>query len=393
MLLPPSGKADRCASPIARDVVFTFWHETWADAVKRQIFSPDRLAHTLLAHERVDRLLIANPYRSAPRALARRLLRGKQAAFPSRTAAAITSPLRLQRHDALGEQTLRKTYEAYDRHLRERARRLGLIKPALITTNPFYAAFGLLDWAGPVTYYAWDDWAALPALQRQWADYETAYRIMGARGTRVCAVSATLIDRIAPTGPHAVVPNGISPSEWQPPWKVPAWLTPLPSPRILYVGAIHERLDTEAIGHISRSFPTASIVVVGPAANMDVVAELRALPNVHVHPPLPHSEIVGLTHSADVCIMPHHSNALTESMSPLKVYEYCAAGRPSVVTALSPVRNVHRSVRLVPPGGSFIEPIQQALRDGPMPEAERQTFLQQNSWAGRHETILDLALA
>jgi glycosyltransferase involved in cell wall biosynthesis len=391
--LPSPAVGNSRPNSAARDLVFTFWAETWADAVKREIFSPDRLAQTLLSSERVDRLLVANPYRSAPRAMARRLLQRGSVVFPKLETATLTGPLRLQQNDGLGEQVLRKTYEAYDRHLRKRAEQLGLDRPALITTNPFYAAFGLFDWAGPVTYYAWDDWAALPALKRQWADFETAYRIIGGRGTRVCAVSATLIDRIVPTGPHKVVPNGILPSEWQPPWKVPPWLNSLPSPRILYVGAIHERLDTEAMREISKNFPTASILVVGPAANMDVVAQLSALPNVHVHEQMPHSEIIGLTHSADVCIMPHHSNALTESMSPLKVYEYCAAGRPSVITSLSPVRNVHRSVRLVPPGGSFIEPIQQALRDGPMPEAERQIFLQQNSWEGRHEDILDLALA
>lgn len=390
---PSATQLDVSQSKPGRDVVFTFWAETWADAVKREIFSPDRLAQTLLSHERVNRLLVANPYRSAPRFIARRLLQSNIAAFPTGETAAMTTPLRLSQKDGIGEKALRKTYEAYDRHLRERARRLGLHKPALITTNPFYAAFGLLEWAGPVTYYAWDDWAALPALKRQWPDFERAYRIMGERGTRVCAVSATLIERIAPTGPHAVVPNGISPAEWQPPWQVPTWLPPLPSPRILYVGAIHERLDTKAIREISESFPTASIIVVGPPANLDIVAQLKAMPNVHVHDPLPHSEVIGLTHSADVCIMPHHSNALTESMSPLKVYEYCAAGRPVVVTDLSPVRNVHKSVRLVSPGGSFAEAIRQALREGPMQEADRQAFLQRNSWTGRHEAILDLALA
>lgn len=387
-----NGKSTR-PNGLARDVVFTFWHETWADAVKREIYSPDRLVQTLLSHDRVNRLLVANPYRSAPRAAVRRVMQSGSALFPTRDAAALTTPLRLQRIDGIGEQALRKTYQAYDRHLQARAQRLGLERPAMITTNPFYAAFGLLDWAGPVTYYAWDDWAALPALKRWWPDFDLAYRIMGERGTRVCAVSATLIDRIAPTGPHAVVPNGISPPEWQPPWKVPAWLSSVPSPRILYVGAIHERLDIEAVREISAGFPTASILVVGPKANMDVVAQLSLLPNVQVHEPLPHSEIIGLTHSADVCIMPHHSNALTESMSPLKVYEYCAAGRPSVVTALSPVRNVHKSVILVPPGGSFVEPIHKALKAGSMPENERQAFLQRNSWEGRHEIILELALS
>lgn len=119
----PQSTPGRGTSPVApaRDLVFTFWAETWADAVKREIFSPDRLAQTLLSHERVSRLLVANPYRSAPRAMARRLVQNGSAVFPKLETATLTGPLRLQQNDGIGEQALRKTYEAYDRHLRKRA--------------------------------------------------------------------------------------------------------------------------------------------------------------------------------------------------------------------------------------------------------------------------------
>ena len=37
---------------------------------------------------------------------------------------------------------------------------MGMRAPALITTNPFYAAYAPFAWTGPVTYYGWDNWAA-----------------------------------------------------------------------------------------------------------------------------------------------------------------------------------------------------------------------------------------
>ena len=352
----------------------------------------DRLAQALLTHERVNRLLVADPFRSGPTQLARSLMGRRPTAFPNSPAATLISPMRLRREDGLGPKTLQRTYADYDRRLETRARGLGLKTPAMITTNPFYAAYAPLEWAGPITYYAWDDWAALPVLEQWWPDYLEAYARIRARGHRVCAVSQTLLDKVSPTGAGAMVPNGIIPDEWQPPWAAPPWLDSLPAPRILYVGAIHSRLDTERVGEISRGFPDATILVVGPVADAEVVAKLRQFPNVQVKDALPRKEVAGLIRGVEACIMPHHRNDLTKAMSPLKIYEYCAAGRPSAVTDLPPVHDIHRVVKLVPEGASFTEAVQRALDEGPMTEDERQAFLAQNSWKRRHEEILDLAL-
>ncbi|MGZ3363660.1 MAG: glycosyltransferase family 4 protein [Caulobacteraceae bacterium] len=382
----------RAALP-AHDLVFTFWKETWAEASWRQFMTPDRLAHALLEHPEVNGLLIANPYRLGPSQLLRRLRGRGMPPLPARLKpTGLVSPMRLTRKDGTGEAKLRRTYEAYDRRLRSAAEKLGLKRPAIITTNPFYAAYGPADWCGPVTYYAFDDWAAYEDHSRWWPDYIRAYAEIRRRGHRVCAVSQHLLDRINPTGPGLVTPNGIVPEEWQPPWQTPDWLAGLPRPLILYTGAIHSRLDLDAVREVAVRYPRATILFIGPVSHSEVADQLKQIPGVQLRESLGRPLVAGLTRAADVCIMPHHRNALTESMSPLKIYEYCAAGGPSAATDIPPVRNIHESVVLVPPGASFADGVERALAMGPMPEDERQRFIRENSWRGRHDALLAFAM-
>jgi glycosyltransferase involved in cell wall biosynthesis len=387
----PAAKARRAVTP--RDVIFTFWHETWTDSRRRQYMTPDRLVATLLTHEDVRGLLLADPYRMGPTQFARRLQGRRPEPLPPRPyATGVVSPFRLRRQDPTGEATLRRSYEAYDERVRRAAGQLGLRDPAIITTNPFYAAYGTLDWAGPVTYYAFDDWAAYDGHTRWWPDYVHAYSEIRRRGHRVCAVSLHLLDILNPTGRGLVVPNGVVPEEWQEPWSVPDWFRALPRPTILYTGAIHSRLDLAAVRQVAQRYPEGTLLFVGPVAHAEVANRLSQIPGVQVRDPLPRHLIAGLTRSVDVCIMPHLRNPLTESMSPLKVYEYCAAGRPVATTDIAPVRGIHGHVVLVPDGGDFAAGVEKALAIGPMAEVDRQAFIRTNSWRGRHDAILGLAL-
>jgi teichuronic acid biosynthesis glycosyltransferase TuaH len=385
----------READVTPRDLAFTFWHETWTDAMQRQFMTPDRLVQSLLLHDRIAGLMVADPYRLAPTQLAWRIFGRRPVPVPRRPyATGVASPLRLRRRDGTGEALLRSTYRAYDRHLRRRAEELGLKTPALITTNPFYAAWAPLEWTGPVTYYAFDDWAGYDQHAKWWADYERAYKAIRARGHRVVAVSQHLLDRIDPTGLGRVVPNGIVADEWQTPGPAPAWLEALPHPRILYTGAIHVRLDVEAVRQVAQRFPEGSVIFMGPVVSPDVGRALSLIPGVHMQEPvLSRERIVAVTSNVDVCMMPHHRSLLTESMSPLKIYEYCAAGRPVAATEMSPVRDIHKQVVLVQDNRAFADGIAKALALGPMSDVDRLAFIDANSWAKRHDQILDVAFA
>ena len=378
-------------STLPGGLVFTFWLETSESAAQRGGFSPDRLAATLRADPSIDPLLIINPFRSAPRQIIKRAIGRSKAAPNVASKETVISPMRLRHQEASGPKGLRTAYTRYDKQVRRAVERSGLKRPPVIITNPFYAAYAPLSWAGPITYYGWDDWAALPAVKSWWPDYLDAYSQIRARHHRVCAVSQALLDRIGPMGPGVVIPNGVAPIEWTAPWTRPAWLESLSKPLIVYAGAIHVRLNVADIREVSAAFPAATILVIGPVSSPDIGTELNGISNVTVRGPLPRNQIGDVIRSADVCIMPHHVNDLTRSMSPLKIYEYCAAGRPSVATDLPPVRGIHERVHLVPQGGSFATAVSRALLEGPMLEDDRLSFIALNSWAERHSQLIAFA--
>jgi len=375
------------------DAIFTFDEITWDAAQKRGMcFPTDRVALSLAEDSRVRRLLICNQPRSAPVKWVKDALR-RPARFPADERVHLYEPLRLRRRDPVSPAALERSYAAYGRRLRRAAARHGLTRPAVITAHPFVAAFADLSWAGPVTLFATDDWAAHPAYEPWQAAYLAAYERISARGLRVCAVTETIVERIDPQGPAAVVPNGVDPAEWLEIAPPPDWFAQLPGPRLLYVGTLDSRLDVDAVAALARAWPQGSIVLAGPLADSDHLAPLQAQPNVTFAGPVPRAQVAALVHAADACLVPHRRLPLTEAMSPLKIYEYLAGGGPVAATDLPPLRGIEGPITPAAPGGDFVAAVRQALAQGAMPESERRRFLDRNSWSRRTAEVLRLGLA
>ncbi len=377
---------------MASDAVFTFDEITWDAAQRRGMcFPTDRVALALAADQRVERLLICNQPRSAPVKLVKDRLR-RPAPFPASDRVHLYEPLRLRRRDPVSLRALERAYSRYGRRLRWAAQRRGLRRPAIVTAHPFVAAFAPLDWAGPITLLASDDWAAHPAYSRWRSAYIAAYERIARRRLRVCAVTETIVERIEPLGPAAVVPNGVDPEEWLEIGPPPEWMTQLPGPRFFYVGTLDSRLDVRAVREVARAWPQGSVVLAGPLADRDHLAPLREEPNVTFPGPLRRPEVAALAHAADVCLVPHRRLPLTEAMSPLKIYECLAGGGPVAATDLPPLQGIEGPLELVEPGGDFVAGVRAALARGPMEEAERRRFVASNSWSRRTEAVLALAL-
>lgn len=419
---------------IRGDVVFCFSYLSWQAAADRGWFgTEDRLARGLLVHERVERLLVCDLMRSLPAKLLRDCqvrAAGREATFPRSRSARLLRPMRLRRDYPTSIDGVRRVCAALDRALEREARRMGLREPAVIVANPLLAGFAEFAWAGPVTFFATDDWLAYEPHRRWWPAYTESFARLRARGRRVCAVSSAALERIAPTGPSAVVPNGIDPAEWGgAPGVPPAWagasIDTWPGdavgaqlgepegmqsrelwgpaeparPLLLYTGSLDPRLDVPALLRIARQLPEARVVLVGPLLAPDHLAPLRAAPNVEIRPSLERPELVELVRAADVGLLVHRELPLTRAMSPLKLYEYLAAGLPVVATDLPPVRGVHPSVELVDPrggdgeGADYPRAVRAALARGRAGEPARLAFIERNSWRARHDELLSLALA
>ena len=112
---------------------------------------------------------------------------------------------------------------------------------------------------------------------------------------------------------------------------------------------------------IARHVADGSVVLVGEQRHPDHLRPLRDLPNVHWSGRVSRGEVAAIVSDSDACVLPHRRTALTEAMSPLKLYEYLAAGRPVVASDLPPVRDVDPHV-VIPAAGRFVDGVTHALR-------------------------------
>jgi glycosyltransferase involved in cell wall biosynthesis len=110
----------------------------------------------------------------------------------------------------------------------------------------------------------------------------------------------------------------------------------LPHPRFGFFGVIDQRFDPVSVALLADGHPDWQIVLVGPIANIDPDT-LPRRPNIHYMGERPYAELPRFVAGWDVCLLPFNVNAATRFVSPAKVLEYMAAGKPIVTTALPDV--------------------------------------------------------
>jgi glycosyltransferase involved in cell wall biosynthesis len=127
----------------------------------------------------------------------------------------------------------------------------------------------------------------------------------------------------------------------------PEDLARIPRPRLGYSGLIGSRLDLKLLRNLARARPNWSIVLVGKVDRRgceDDIAALNGLTNVHFLGEKPYSEVPDYVLGFDVGLLPYCNNLETRNISPLKMYEYLAAGVPVVSTDIPAVENYREVV-------------------------------------------------
>jgi teichuronic acid biosynthesis glycosyltransferase TuaH len=372
-------------------LVISLWPESWDDLVRTGLARPPgRLVQSLVASADVASLVVANPPRSIAISATKRALGLRGSSLPplSNGRSALAEPLVLRRTRPKGPTSVGRRERQLDRTVARELARLGTELPPLVTFSPLVAGYCRLGWASKAIYYARDDWAVHPSQRRWWPAHEEAYRRIRRRGMPVVAVSGSVLERLQPEGPAMVLPNGLDEREWLDPAPAPPWVDRLPRPRLVYVGTLDTRLDLEALEAVRRRFTDGALILAGPRSPGNDLEALAGHSNVHVVHLEDRASVVGLVASADVCLLPHRRTPLTEAMNPLKLYEYLAAGRPTVATDLEGSQGIHPRIRLCPEGADFVDAVAAALDEGPMDEASRLEFIEANRWSRRHQRLL-----
>lgn len=157
----------------------------------------------------------------------------------------------------------------------------------------------------------------------------------------------------------------------------------IPRPRLGYFGVIDERFDVGLLDGMAAQAPGWSFVVIGPVVKIDPRA-LPSRPNIHYLGPKKYDELPGYIATWDVALIPFARNAATRYISPTKVLEYMAAGKPVVSTSIPDIVTPYGEQRLVRIADSPLLSIA-AARDGMSEDARARVeafdrYLAGTSW-------------
>jgi glycosyltransferase involved in cell wall biosynthesis len=163
-------------------------------------------------------------------------------------------------------------------------------------------------------------------------------------------------------------------------------------PVIGYFGALARWLDYRLIAELARSRPGYEIVLIGPDYDGSADA-LRGegLPNVHLPGVVDYRSLPQHACWFDVATVPFLVNEITESTSPIKLFEYMALGLPIVTTDLPECRK-YASVAIGRDAAEFTAQIDRALasRDDQSRRALLRREAEENSWEAKAGAVAAL---
>jgi glycosyltransferase involved in cell wall biosynthesis len=210
------------------------------------------------------------------------------------------------------------------------------------------------------------------------------------RADVVFAASADLFERMRGLNPRVrLVRNAADYSHFAAGRTAPApeAIARLPRPIVGYVGEIAAWFDADAVSKLARRHPSWSVVLVGPRASR--ACALASEANVHHLGRIEYEELPRYVAHFDVCLLPFKVDALTSAASPVKLYEYLAAGKPVVSTPLKEVLPFRDLVTIADPG-QLDAAVEVCLAKGADPALapRRAAVASQNTWDHRVATIL-----
>jgi len=266
-------------------------------------------------------------------------------------------------------------------------------------------AVGLLEVNAPLV----EEQATYRGLVDREAAERVASRAFGA-ASALLAVSNCLARRLAQHpathGRVHVVPNAVDPDRF------PAGLPPArPAAEggftVGFLGSLKPwhglALLAEAFARLRERRPASRLLVVGDgpgrAAFESALAARGAREATELTGPVPPEAVPGLLASMDVAVAPYPPQA-EFYFSPLKVYEYMAAGLPVVASRIGQIEEAIRDRvdgMLCPPGDpeAFAAALLRLAGDpglrSRLGQAARRAVLAERTWSGVAERIIGLA--
>ena len=167
------------------------------------------------------------------------------------------------------------------------------------------------------------------------------------------------------------------------------------APILGYVGSIHSWFDVTLVETLARALRRVRVILVGPAppATRETLERAQAMaPNFFWLGPRPYAEVPSLVRAFRVGLIPFRRTPLTEAVNPVKLYEYAAAGVPTVTTRFTDeVDGWGEAARVAEGEEAFVRACGELLA-APVDREALTRFARRHDWDEIARTFVRLAL-
>lgn len=235
-------------------------------------------------------------------------------------------------------------------------------KPNLFLQNPMSVSLNDNLKTDKMIFDTIDNWLHHPQMQKQKQNVERSYKYINSEADCVFTVSKALTNLFPDNNNVYWIPNGVDLDFFKNAQKYEFDKNRV---RIGYVGKIQERVDLNLLEKVAKEFPSCKIVMYGPIYSNKIKIKKMAskYANLEFYGDIHYNDLPDKLKDVDVALVPHEVSSFTNSMNPLKIYEYLASGKPVVTTNIAGVNDLSNYVFVSKNSTEFLENIRYVLKN------------------------------
>lgn len=175
---------------------------------------------------------------------------------------------------------------------------------------------------------------------------------------------------------------------------IPHDLDVLPRPRVGFVGALSGyKVDFKLIEYLAIENPQTSFILIGKVGEGDPwtdISALNRLQNVYFLGPKKYNELPSYLKGFDLTMLPNTLNEYTDSMFPMKFFEYLASGKPVVSVDLKSISDFYKVCFISKSYKEFSQNISLAMNDTLKNKEVRLRFASQYTYDSRMKNMIEI---